>query len=89
MHRAKDLQGNEVKGYWCKVQGTHYMIPEDAIIYRCGRLCDAYIYGSVEIDPATLAMDTTVKDEDDKPIYGSFEYEEGKMSDGGDMVRGI
>ena len=84
MHRAKDLLGNEVKGSHCKVRGKHYIIPEDADIAYSHRV--KCIMGFTEIDPTTLAMDTTVPDKDDTPIYSSFEYEPGRMSEGGDRV---
>ena len=74
MHRAKDLDGNEVKGYWFKLKtGKHYILLEDSHlvdVHIVGRLFNALI-GFVEIDPATLAMDTTVKEKYDKPIYGT------------------
>lgn len=86
MDRAKDMKGNWVEGYHCKVEGKHYIIPEDAYFESLAY----YEYSKgltrfIEINPLTLGRDTTVKDKNGKPIYGSFEYEPGKMSEGGDI----
>lgn len=88
MHRAKTFDGKEVFGYHCKVQGKHYMILEDAEFLKArtyGYRIDYFIDGSVDIDPKTLGMYTTVDDRHGKPIYGSFPVD-GKMSEGGDIV---
>ncbi len=91
MFRANDLNGNEVKGGWCKVAGRHLIIPLDAQLstYKWRNSNLMQIDNPVEIDPKTLAMDTTVKDKDGKLIYGSLEYEPGEMSDGGDSLKDI
>ena len=54
MRRAKDMNGNEVKGYHCKVSDKHYIILEDAIFAAGQSAKYSAIYGCVEIDPATL-----------------------------------
>lgn len=49
MFRAKNLSGNEVKGYWFKLKtGKHYMVLSDAEI---GTIL---LNGFVEIDKKTL-----------------------------------
>ena len=93
MFRAKDLksgrwrygnyiyllhENNRESHFIQEVNATWYAEPE----YQRGWSHDKY-----EIDPETLGMDTGVKDENDKPIYGSIEYKPGKMSKGGDQVK--
>lgn len=83
MYRAKTKSGEVVKGYWCVVEGVHFIILESAGIFDVG--C---IVGFVEIIPSTLAQDTTVKDKNGTPIYGSFPVE-GVMSKGGDTTKSV
>lgn len=88
MFRAKTVKtGQLCYGYWCKIQSKHYMILDDAEYRYRGVFTDDTVTGFVEIDPLTLAMDTTVKDKHGKPIYGSFVVD-GKMSEGGDIYAG-
>ena len=42
-----------------------------------------------KIHPKSLAQYTTINDKDGKEIYGSIEYEKGKMSRGGDICRWV
>ncbi len=87
IYRANDLQGDEVKGHWCKVEGKHYMVLENAYFWL--RVREEGIMRSPEINPTTLAQYTTVDDKHGNPIYGSFEYEENKFSKGGDRMQSL
>ncbi len=80
----------EVKGYYCVVQGKHYIIPEDA---ELGRLdpdttgsWDYAIGGFVEVHRKTVGQFTGREDKNKKEIYGSIPIN-GKMSKGGDIVK--
>jgi len=90
MFRAKTKDGKEVKGYWCVVEGRHFIIPDDARLITANTRLEGsrpcYINGFIGIDPLTLAQDTTVKDKNETPIYGSFPVD-GVMSKGGDRIR--
>ncbi len=90
IHRAKTVKTNrECFGHAFPAEGKWYMILEDAEI---GEFSHAWKYIHedcfVEIDPSTLAMDTTVKAKNGEPIFGSIPVD-GAMSDGGDEVNGI
>ena len=81
MYRAKDLQGKWVKGYWFSVHGKHYIILNGAFISH-----DNGLHYFVEIDPTTLAMNTTFCGKHGNTIYGSFKVA-GVMSKGGDRIK--
>ena len=87
MFRATTKEGKVVKGWYCKVkiedEGHHYIIPFDANTSE-GNI--EFLKSFYRIDPCALAQDTTVKDKNNEPIYGSFPVE-GKMSKGGDRVK--
>ena len=80
IHRAYDLQGKEVKGYhfYDIANNKHYILT--------GLTPIKFIVNSYEIDPKTLAMDTTVKAKKGEFIFGSIPVD-GEMSEGGDRVR--
>jgi len=49
----------EVKGYYCKVEGKHYIILDDAEILigaEASPLCKDCITGFVEVDPETVKI---------------------------------
>ncbi len=90
MDRAKARDtGWQVFGYHFPAKDKHY-------IMLIGAEVDYHVAGDYdyisdicfcEIDPTTLARDTTVKDKNGNAVYGSFEVD-GVMSEGGDKVRG-
>jgi len=67
-----------VEGYYCKVEGKHYIIPDDAgTINNNGKL----LWGFVEVDPETVGQFTTKYDKNERKIYGAI----GKR--GGDILK--
>lgn len=93
MYRAKRVDtGKWVYGYYVKLEKHEkisLIVPKEAFLEsleQCGRHNSSAIFPFYKIDPTTLARNTTVKDKTGKFIYGSFEYEDGKMSEGGDRV---
>lgn len=73
-------------GNYCKVQGKHYIILDDAELVPFGVFSrDQYITGFVEVPRESLAAGTGINDKNNKPIYGSFKVD-GEMTKGGDIV---
>lgn len=75
-----------VYGYYCKVEGTHYIIPESAEDYN------SYIIGLIEVDPESVGQFTGIRDKkrtkeypEGQEIYGAIPID-GKMSKGEDIV---
>lgn len=91
MYRATTKDGRVVIGYYVKTDEDSWIIEleltnEDISVGFSLEERDPSSCGCYKIDPSTLARDTTVKDKNDTPIYGSFPVD-GKMSEGGDRVR--
>ncbi len=88
----KDLdipKPREVKGYWCKVQGKHYIVFDDAEYDNCACVNENYqpaISGFVEVLPSSLAMSTGIEDKNGVEIFGSFPVD-GVMSEGGSDIK--
>lgn len=91
--RAFTKEGEEVKGWYCKVRGRHYIIPDDARVlplgYTDGPPC---LEGFVEVIGESVGQSIgkfdkkrTKKYPKGQEIYGSIEID-GKMSKGGDIV---
>ncbi len=76
-YRGVTKSGEVVEGYWW----YHPFYKKHFIRVTNNRELIDY-----EVHPASLAQNTTVKDKDGKPIFGSFEVE-GKMTRGGDRIR--
>ena len=75
----------ECFGYYAYIQGKHYIILDDAELIETDNITPM-IDGYVEIIPESLAQATDQTDKNGKIIFGSIEYEPGKMSMGGDIV---
>lgn len=72
--RAKKKNSKKwVIGYYVKVGNKHCIQTDNFAI-------------PIVIDPNTLGLETGMKDSKKKMIYGSFEYEKNKFSEGGDVV---
>ena len=87
MFRAKRKDNREVVcGCWVysKAEDKHFIVLQYLPGMTGGRF-ETYLY-FYEIDPTTLSMKTTKIDKHNEMIYGSFEYEDGKMSNGGDEL---
>lgn len=83
--RGTTPEGKVVEGYYVRsFHGQHIILPKEG----CCRLSGNNFHGAgVEVLPSSLAMSTTIFDKNETEIFGSFEYEPGKMSEGGDNVR--
>ncbi len=86
-YRANRIDNGKVVfgSHFEDARGFHFIIPKGL------RACYAKKLGwevgfFYEVHPASLAQNTTVKDKDDKPIFGSFEVEDKKLSNGGDIL---
>jgi hypothetical protein len=83
-YRGERVDGGMVEGQYLEWLGQSFIT--DYIHDRCD--------GTLEVDsfpvhPDSLAIgDTNLKDKNGKVIFASFEYEEGKMSRGGDILGG-
>ena len=75
--RGTTKDGKVVEGWLCIWQGVVYIFDSPFNLYN----------GRHEVLPQSLAMSTGISDKNKVPIYGSFEYEPGKLSEGGDMVK--
>jgi len=88
-YRALTIDGRrEVKGYYCKVEGKHYIILDDAEYDNCTPVNESYqpaIGGFVEVIPSTIAQFTGIFDKNKKEIYGSIPID-GKMSESDDVI---
>lgn len=81
--------GELVKGYYVfgYSEKLHYIIPETVTIHHLRQNeFQPTIIDLIEIRPETLAMETTIKDKNDKMIFGSIPVN-GKMSEGGDRCK--
>lgn len=76
--------GKTVFGYHAKVEGKHYIIPDDAEILDCCPNGEG-VGGFVEVHSQSIAQSTGVLDKNNKMIYGSIEVD-GVMSEGGDVI---
>jgi hypothetical protein len=82
MFRGKDKNdGKMVYG------GISFYRDGAVFITTMGKDKISYISRHIEVEPQSLAMKTGKQDKHGVEIYGSFEYEPGKMSKGGDRVR--
>ncbi len=89
LHRAnrKD-NGEEVIGSLVKSGDCNWFIfPRGSALQKTRCESSEYVATFYEIIPESLAMETTVLDKNKKMIFGSI-LVEGKMSEGGDTVRG-
>lgn len=92
IYRAERKDGNgEVKGclFQYKYSEKIYIVLNEYSADELQRDKQLFSVGFAwyEIRPETLAMETTVKDKHGKMIFGSIPVN-GKMSEGGDTVRG-
>ena len=85
MFRGITKTKQEVKGYYLVSNDKHYIIDCYGVTITALALADTIsdFPGYHEVIPKSLAMDTTLKDKDKTPIYGSFPLD-GEMTKGGD-----
>ena len=81
--RGFTLDGEEVRGWYCKIDGVDYIIAEDAYFGDGVELGD--IIGARGVLPDSVGQSTGLKDKNEKEIYGSIPIN-GKMSKGGDVM---
>lgn len=74
-----------VYGYYCKVEGEHYIIPFDAEMLDC---CPngLGIGNFVKVDSETVGKYIGMLDKNKKEIYGSI-FINGKLNKGGDKYK--
>ncbi len=77
LYRAKTKDGKEVEGGLIKYNGKRYIFENNN---------KPFVARFIKIDPATLALDTTIKDKHGKAIFGSVPVD-GVMSKGGDRIK--
>lgn len=87
-----DGGGGIVEGHHVRSGNRHYILDDPAIDHHPGcdfRDCRGCIMCEpIEVHPESLTMgDTNLKDKNGTTIFGSFEYEDGKMSRGGDILQ--
>ena len=74
-YRGMTKDGKWVYGWYCEVDGKHYIIPNTAEMLGAGwenpdgvPSSDEVIYGYVEVIPETVGQSTGLKDKNDKDL---------------------
>jgi len=79
IYRGKAKDGEWVYGYYCEIEGRHYII-DDTVSHTWLNEDNYEVQGLIEVVPKTVGQQVGRKDDNDKEIYEndiiaiSFEY---------------
>lgn len=76
-YRGWTKDGKEVRGWYCKVEGKHYIILDDAVmgLLEGQSFVDTGITGFVEVIPETVGQQTGLTDKSGKDVFAGDEVE--------------